>query len=142
MPTFDEVAKFVRDQTGCGSQIHEATSLQFDIGVYGDDMDDLLIAYEKQFDVELTGYVWYFHTGEEGFPNIGGLFFPPPNERVQQIPITIGMLHDFAQRGRWDVKYPEYKPPGFRFDRLINRIVAFGLLALIFTSAYFACVGE
>src|SRR6202163_3555503 len=39
------------------------------------------------FERPLSAYLWYFHTGEEGF-NIGGLFFRPPNAKVREIPIT------------------------------------------------------
>jgi uncharacterized protein DUF1493 len=127
MPTFDEVATFVREQTSFRGALTEVTSLQSDIGVYGDDMDDLLAAFSDRFGVSLAGYIWYFHTGEEGF-NIGGLFFPPPNERVQEIPITLGILHDFAQCGRWPIEYPEHVTPRSRPDIRINQLLALGMV--------------
>ncbi len=73
-------SEFVRAQTGHRGPLTEATTLQSDIGVYGDDMGELLAAYAERFGVDIAGYLWYFHTGEEGCCcSIGGAFFPPPN---------------------------------------------------------------
>jgi hypothetical protein len=139
VPTFDQAVVFVREQTGFRGQLTEATALQSDIGVYGDDMDNLLTAYAERFGVDLSGYRWYFHTGEEGI-GLGGLFFPPPNARVQEIPITVAMLHDFAQRGRWSMEYPEHRPPRFRPDILINQLVVLGVIAVIFGVVVRGCI--
>jgi hypothetical protein len=128
MATFDDIAQFVREQTGYHGRLSPDTTLQGDIGVYGDDVDDLLSAYAERFGDDLSSYLWYFHTGEEGFFSPGGLFFPAPNRRVREIPISVGMLHDFAARGRWEVKYPSHQPPGFRADILINWVLFVGLL--------------
>jgi hypothetical protein len=105
MPTFEEVAAFVCEEA-CVRRSHltEATSLQDDIGLYGTDIDHLMSEYSKRFGVNLDGYIWYFHTGEDGF-GIGALIFRPPDMRVKRIPITIGMLYEFAQVGRWNVQY-------------------------------------
>jgi hypothetical protein len=131
MPTFDEVAALVCDETGVSrSHVTDATSLQGDLGLYGDDIDHLLVEYSKRFGVDLAGYLWYFHTGEEGV-SIGALFFRPPNRRVKQIPITIGMLHEFAQLGRWNVAYPEHRVTRWRPDVLINQMVALGFLIFV-----------
>jgi len=112
------------------------TTLQGDIGVYGDDMDDLLSAYAERFGVDLAPYLWYFHTGEEGF-SPGGLFFPPPNRLVREIPITLGMLQDFAARGRWAVSYPRHLQPWFRPDILINWMLLAGLcLGCVFSCLF------
>jgi hypothetical protein len=127
MATFEEVVKLVRQQTGSPGPITRATSLQADLAVYGDDMDDLLAAYAKRFGVNLSGYLWYFHTGEEGW-NIGGLIFPPPNARVRQMPITVGMLHDFAQLGRWGLEYPAHERPQSRPDLLVNQLLIMGAI--------------
>jgi hypothetical protein len=113
--------------------VTEATSLQDDIGLYGDDIDDLMLEYSTRFGVDLTDYLWYFHTGEEGW-NIGGLFFAPPNARVREIPITVGMLHRFATQGRWAIEYPKHDLPRWRLDILINLVVVilvFGSIGLL-----------
>lgn len=130
MPSFDEIATFVSEWAGVErSALTEATTLQNDIRLYGDDMFAFILDYSKRFGVDLSGFRWYFHTCEGGY-NIGALFFRPPNKRVKNIPITIGMLHEFAQGGRWNIPYPDHSP-GRRYDHLVNVIVGF-LLFLFF----------
>jgi hypothetical protein len=134
MPTIDEVIAFVREETGFRGPLTEATSLQTDIGVYGDDMYEFMAAYAKRFAVDLSGYLWYFHTGDEGWPNIGSMFFPSPHSLVSEIPITVSMLHDFAERGKWAVEYPHHKLPRStvsRWDLRLNVLFAVGLIFLV-----------
>jgi hypothetical protein len=140
VPTFEEVAAVVREQTAHRGPLTEATTLQSDIGVYGDDMDDLLSAYSKRFGVDLSGYLWHFHTGEEGAFSIGGAIFPPPNARVQEIPITVGMLYRFAELGRWAVEYPPHKPPRRRPDLWINLAVVAAVLGFALVAGVRSCV--
>lgn len=140
MPTFDEVAALVREETGSRGPITEATTLQKDIGVYGDDMDFLLSAYAERFRVDLSGYLWYFHTGEEGAFSIGGAIFPPPNERVREIPITVGMLHRFAEQGRWAVEYPPHELPRHRLDLWINLAILVTVLGFALAAGARSCV--
>ena len=132
MPTFDDIAEFVAKFTATRRDAQtEATSLQDDIGVYGDDLTDLMESYSKKFGVNIESFCWYFHTGEEN--NFGGLFFRPPNARVQEIPITLGMLLESAIAGKWLVSYPEHPPFPRRWDLRINWgcLVAIGVLLLL-----------
>lgn len=128
MPTFDEVAELVRKQTNHDGPLTDATTLQGDLGVAGDDLDDLLIAWAGRFGADLSGYLPYFHTGEEGM-NPAAWFFPPPYLRVEHIPITVGMLREYAERGRWALAYPAHDPPGVRWDVWVNLVIGAGLLA-------------
>jgi Protein of unknown function (DUF1493) len=139
VPTFHEVAVFVREETGFRGPLTEATSLQWDIGLSGYDMDTFLTAYAKRFGVDLSGYLWYFHTEEEGL-NLGGLFFPPPNARVREIPITVGMLHGFAQLSRWAVEYPQHELPLSRWDIRLNQLFVVGILCGIVLVTVRGCV--
>jgi hypothetical protein len=140
VPTFDEAAVFIREQTAYRGPLTETTTLQSDIGVYGDDLGELLNAYAERFGVDLAGYLWYFHTGEEGGPGIGGLFFPPPNVCVQEIPITLGMLREFAEQGRWAVEYPPHEHPWSRPDLCVNRLVALVFLAGMVLAVVLGCI--
>jgi hypothetical protein len=134
MASFEEIAAFVRHQTGCREEVRPETSLQDDVGVYGDDMDDFLAAYAHRFAVDLSEYLWYFHTGEEGFLSIGGLIVPPPNARVDEIPITVSMLKEYSDRGRWAVEYPPHQLPKGRPDLRINQ--AFGIVLALLAVAF------
>lgn len=108
MASFDEVVALVREQTAYRGPITETTSLQRDIGVYGDDMDELLDAYSKRF-------------------------IPPPNERVAEIPITVGMLKQFAETGKWVIDYPAHSVPRRRWD------VALIWMCLVFAAFLVTC---
>ena len=118
----DSVVDWVRGHTRSRGTITAATTLDSDLGVTGDELSDLLEAYSKRFSVDMIGYLWYFHKGDEGWPGPGALFFKPPNRRVPHIPITIEMLVEFADTGAWAVSYPPHQVPSRRIDLLINRI--------------------
>lgn len=102
------------------------------VGVSGDDCDDLMITYQKKYQVDMSEYLWYFHHEEEGSWNtIGGSFFQRPNERVKRIPITPKMLTEFANSKKWTVDYPEHNLPKYRYDIIINWSFIILLIILI-----------
>lgn len=122
MKSIIEILEFVKEEIGT-KKVAEDSDIENDLGCYGDDFHDLIEKYSKRFNVDMTTYLWYFHTGEEGGGSIGGLFFKPPNSRVERISITPKMLLEFAENGKWNVKYPEHKIPEKRYDILINQII-------------------
>ena len=132
MISTEDIVALLRESTRFHGIITPETTLQNDLGIWGDDMDEVLGDYAKRFSVDMSSYLWYFHTGEEG-QNLGSLFFKPPNARVLQIPITVCMLRDFANSGRWSVIYPEHTLPKHRVDITINRIIAVALLGVLAT---------
>jgi hypothetical protein len=79
--------------------------------------------YAKKYNVDMSAYLWYFHTDEEGFNSIGGQFFKPPYERVTRIPVTPQMLADFIVTKKWKVDYPAHEIPKHRTDLIINKII-------------------
>ena len=99
-----------------------------DLGVWGDDLDELIFEYSKAFMVDMESYIWYFHTEEEG-NNIGAIFFKTPYQLVKHIPITPNLLLESANEGKWLIVYPEHAIPNRRYDILINYI--FILLLII-----------
>jgi hypothetical protein len=66
MATEEEIIQFVCEQTGCRKSIEVTAELERDLGVYGDDISDLLEIYSKLFGVDMKNYRWYFYTGEVG----------------------------------------------------------------------------
>ena len=131
MPRLDEIADFVCEQTG-HAHVTPTTRLVEDTGADGDDMFELMERYSERFDVDLSTYRWYFHHGEEGgWCSFGGLFFAPPYKRVQHMPITVAMLHQFAEQKRWGIQYPDHKLPKRRIDMLINQILSVVVLSWI-----------
>lgn len=95
----------------------------FDAGCYGDDWHDLMESYSEKFSVDMSEYLWYFHTQEEGLGLIGGIIFKSPDQRVERIKITPKHLFDIAVVGKWSIDYPEHSIPEKRHDLTINTII-------------------
>lgn len=119
-----EIINFLEDFIGA-NPIHPNTDIFYDLGVCGDDFSEMLEAYAATYDVDLSHYLWYFHSDDEGWPNFGGLFFKPPYARVERIPITPNLLAEFVQTKKWEIDYPKHKLPEKRYDIIINQIIAF-----------------
>ena len=79
----------------------------------------------------MDGFLWYFHYGEEANSFPSGLFFKPPNYRVERIPITPEMLLQFAKSGKWAIDYPEHTLPKVRYDMVINRALLIMMLGVL-----------
>ena len=132
MQTVQEIIEFLETQVG-RDQIQTDTDIFLDLGVVGDDFHDMIELYAKQYNVDMTKYLWYFHTDEEG-QNFGGSFSRPPNERVKRIPVTPNMLTEFANKGVWEIDYPEHTLPKRRYDLIINtNILVCTLVAIAVT---------
>ncbi|MCR6663817.1 MAG: DUF1493 family protein [Luteimonas sp.] len=114
-PSFAEVVAFVRDFSGIHSkkEIAPGTRLEADLGVTGDDGDDLLQEAEKRFDSALVrqdGYVttfglapneYLFHPEALGLLGIGAIVSfirGQPKHVVRDL--TMGELHDAIRRNR------------------------------------------
>lgn len=133
MPNIDEIIKLIEDLSGV-SDISEDSDIFSDIGLVGDDFDEFLEKYSEKYKVDMTEYLWYFHTDEEGAWNsIGGIFFAPPNKKVKRIPVTPKLLLNFIKIGKWNLKYPAHAIPKRRYDILINQLltVAFVIWVLV-----------
>lgn len=127
----EELIGFLKELSGA-DKIKPTTDIFEDILV-GDDFHEMVEKYAKKYSVEMKGYLWYFHTDEENAWNsIGAYFFKPPYQRVERIPVTPSMLTDFANRGKWDINYPQHTLPKRRYDILINQILAGVFLVGVF----------
>lgn len=138
MSYIDEISNFLEDYSGV---LPEDPNIDIwkDMGVKGDDFHEMMDNYSKLYEVDLSNYLWYFHTDEEGY-GIGGLLSKPPYERVERIPVTPQMLADFIVTKKWNIDYPPHVFPEKRIDLKINVIVtiliAIGMCIYLFY-AYF-----
>lgn len=121
-PTIEDIIDFIRTFSG-NDEVHENSDLTRDVNIYGDDWDDLFESFAKKYQVDMTGYLWYFHTREEGFGF--NPFLKPPNQQVEQIPITPNDLLRFARKKRWDLYYPEHNIVTKRWNVAIVAIILF-----------------
>ena len=128
-----EIINFLEEITGA-TTIYPNTDIFEDLGVYGDDFSEMLEKYAVEYSVDLSQYLWYFHNEEEG-QNFGSLFFKPPYNRVQRIPITPMLLARFTVTKKWEVDYPQHKLPEKRYDIIISKVISFFIFLgmIIFT---------
>jgi hypothetical protein len=91
--------------------------------------------YANIFNVDMSGYLWYFHADEEGgWNSFGSLFFQPPYRRVKHIPVTPALLLEMANKGRWDIQYPAHQLPKRRWDIIIDQALLVVILAWVIKS--------
>lgn len=123
MAEVSEIIEFLKDRTGAGN-VSENTDIANDLGVDGDDYDELIREFSKKYNVDVSSCLWYFHWSEEGSWNsIGGTIFQSPDKRVEHIAVTPIMLSEFTKAGKWNIEYPDHKLPKWRYDIIINQIL-------------------
>jgi hypothetical protein len=105
--TIENIIDFLKEQS-LEDEINAQTNVCDDIGMSGDDFDEMMTAFAEKFSVDMASYLWYFHSEEEGSWTTLSLF-PRANEQVKRIPLTPTILTDFANLGKWDMVYPEHK---------------------------------
>lgn len=130
MKSLTEIVDFVKKEIDV-KDVKPDSDIEYDFGCYGDDFHEFIEKYSTSFDVDMTTYLWYFHTGEEGIPGLGSLFFKPPNKRVTRIPVTPKMLLEIAEEKKWNISYPNHKIPKKRNDILINQIIVILFLTVL-----------
>ncbi|MGL2967057.1 DUF1493 family protein [Flavobacterium sp. XGLA_31] len=128
MNNLSKILEFVKEET-LSKEVSEDSDIERDLGWTGDDFHELMEKYAAKFEVDMSKYLWYFHHESEGSDGIGGIFFKSPRRRVEHIAVTPKMLFEFAEKGTWNLKYPEHYIPEKRYDILINQIV-FGLFVI------------
>ena len=134
MATTDEIIEFLINLSAA-DEIYPDSDIFSDIGIVGDDFNEMIDKFAKKYSVDMTNYLWYFHNEDEGLGNPGGLFFKAPYNRVERIPITPQILTDIANKGKWDLLYPKHEVPKRRYDLLINSILVglFFILVVVFS---------
>ncbi len=113
----EEVVAFVADFTRHPiERIKPQTTLFGELGIDGDDGDEILTAFMKRFAVDMTSYRGV-HFGPEGFIPWAPLYWlvllmrsrvekpSTPESRARLVPITIQDLIDSAKAKRWSIVY-------------------------------------
>ena len=123
VPRAEEINALVRKHTGAQGLLSEKTDLHGDLGLISLDLDEFLAEFAERFRVDLSGFLWYFHTDEDGV-SPGRLFFAAPQDRVTRIPLRLALLYRAAELGRWPVDYPKHSLPPRRWDIVVNQFLA------------------
>ena len=124
MYKIEDIILFINKEISPSIEVHIDTDLENDVKITGDDISDFLEKYSLEFNVNMKNYLWYFHQHEETYGGIGALLFKTPKDRVKHIEITPEILLESANKGYWNVNYPEHKLPKFRYDIITNFSIA------------------
>lgn len=127
MNQINDINNFIKDYSGTLPNSPDIDVFK-DMRIRGDDFHEMIDKYAEKYQVDLSDYLWYFHTNEEG-QNFGGIFFKPPYAKVERIPVTPQMLLRFAETKKWKLNYPDHTIPKQRFDILINQVLAIIVLS-------------
>lgn len=122
MSWFHEIQNFLEDYSSTYVE-DPHVDINNELGITGDDFHELMENFAKEYQVDMRTYRWYFHSEDEGFGNIGAIFFKPPFRRVQHIPVTPQVLADSIEARRWVINYPPHHIPKRRWDLVINTVV-------------------
>ncbi|MGC2780178.1 MAG: DUF1493 family protein, partial [Bradyrhizobium sp.] len=95
-----QILDFVRAETGTRMQISDETDIAGDLGVDGAEAHELMLAFQRAFDVDLSGFEFDRHFGPEGL-SLTGLVLTVLRLRRPRLPLTIAALVDAARQKRW-----------------------------------------
>lgn len=128
MSNLISIIDFVKEISGI-DEINPESDI-FNLGIVGDDFHEMIEKYSETYEVDMSEYLWYFHSDEEG-QNLGGIFFKPPYKRVNRIPVTPRLLSEFVETKKWNIKYSEHELPNKRIDLTINKIIIIVFLIVL-----------
>lgn len=101
--TVDRIVVCIQEAVGFGRKAFERFSLMTDVardlGIDGDDANDLMIEFFRRFSIELNDYDPYRYFVGEGYDVFA---FRRAKERRGHIPLRVGMLYLAVQEKRWD----------------------------------------
>ncbi len=115
------------------SDLNPNADLHDDLGITGDDFSIMMREFEKEFNVDMRNYLWYFHHPEEGALGFSGVFKNSPSFHVPHIPVTPSLLLQAVIQGHWPVQYPEHDISGKHFVITIDRVIALALVLFLLT---------
>lgn len=78
------------------------------LGLDGDDAEEVLEAFSKEFGVDMHGYLWYFHRLDEPPIYRRVLPYDAQENLLPFIPVSLEMLVSSANTKRWQVTYPTH----------------------------------
>ena len=123
MVTIEQIFGLIGDECAVKTkQLTPCTDLFDELGIEGDEFSELIEKYALSFNVNMDGYLWYFHSNDEGI-NFWSFIFKPPNKKVNRIAVTPELLLHFANTKIWDVNYPTHDKPTNRADIVYSNLV-------------------
>ncbi len=98
----EEIKSIIHDQIGNSrSEINRSTRIFEDLRIDGDDAFELLDAFRKKFNVDMSGFNINEYFGPEGLDSIGFIISIFSKNSVDLKPLTLGDLEEAAKAGKW-----------------------------------------
>ena len=95
---FEDVQAFVVEKIGVDEiEVTRETLLQSDLGIYGDDAVDFIVAFSKKFKVDISKFMAAEYFRPEGV-DVLGLYLKSSHKHC----LTVGHLEKAATLGRLD----------------------------------------
>jgi len=101
---FARLIKLIVDQSGVyEKEVLREASIEDDLGIYGDDAIDLLVAYGKEFNVDLSRFMAADYFSPEGDAILPAIIraFTGKSKPVRKV-LTVGHLEKGIHAGRLD----------------------------------------
>lgn len=107
--SFEQIRQFVAAFTGASAaQIDARTTLFGDLGINGDDGDELLACFGERFNVDMSAFEQCKHFGSEGFWPWAPLHWlllrlrkGTPEQKSGRMAISVADLVHAAEKGVW-----------------------------------------
>ncbi|MBC7688235.1 MAG: DUF1493 family protein [Aquabacterium sp.] len=101
---FDKLKTFVIKQAAVeDEEVTRNAGIEEDLGIYGDDAVDLLIAYGKTFNVDVTKFMAADYFSNEGDPILPAIIRFLTNKKKRKTKVlTVGHLEKGILAGRLD----------------------------------------
>ena len=98
----ERIKRFVSESQAIKpDRITRTTRLELDLGIYGDDAIELLVAYGKEFNVDISNFMAADYFSGEGL-DIGELFGKLFKDEIPRKELTISDLEKGAIAGKLD----------------------------------------
>jgi acyl carrier protein len=95
---FEEIQAFIVEKIGVDEvEVTQEALLQDDLGVYGDDAVDLIVAFSKKFKLDVSNFIAADYFKPEGLDILG--FF---SKGIPRKNLTVGHLEKAVIAGRLD----------------------------------------
>jgi hypothetical protein len=76
------------------------------LSIYGDQVFDLVENFGEEFEVDVSDFRWYHHSGPEGC-NPLWILFKPWWHRKTHVSLRLADFIESARQKRWTIAYPE-----------------------------------
>src|SRR5215467_7297955 len=97
---YNRILDFVSSETRTRKHLSGNTDIEKDLGVAGDDAEEFMLNFQREFDVDLLNFRFDRYFGGEGFSPIPFIKSLLGKGEVRD-PLTVALLFDAAKHRRW-----------------------------------------